>query len=187
VEVNKMANTIKIIIFSLTVLFFSNCKNRTNKEIIKKGYSSFVYIDMSYYDGWTNYYSLKLFNDGKMYVYNNQHRKGDLYYECTINNNELDSISKTVSILLGSSIDSLYKRSCEDCVRYNLIIKATDRKFKSLVQGVDYNNNNIIIMNDLATFLYSILKSSKASIDTVFNFESRTPNFLPPPLPVRLR
>ena len=180
-----MVNTIKIIIFFLIVLVFSNCRNRTNKRIVKDGHSSFVYIDMSYYDGWTNYYSLKLFNDGKMYVYNSQHRKGDLYYGCTINNIELDSISKTVGILLSSSIDSLYKRSCEDCGSYNLIIKTNNKKFKSFVQGIDYNNNNIKTMNGLASFLYSIIKSSKTSIDTVFNFESRTPHFLPPPPPPR--
>lgn len=73
-----MVNTIKIIIFFFIVLVFSNCRNQTNKRIVKEGISSFEYIDMSYYDGWTNYYSLKLFDDGKMYVYNNEHRKGDL-------------------------------------------------------------------------------------------------------------
>ena len=184
----QVENKIEIYIFFLLVVFLVGCKNETckNKDDVYK-VNTFEYIDLSIYDGWSDYYSLKLLNDGNMYVNNYRHRRGNIYFKFNIGNGELDSVSNIVGILLKSSVDTLYYRSCHDCSSYNLIIETSSKKFKSFVQGVDNHNTSTQDMNGLVSFLHNIVRYTTFSIDSVFNFESKTSYFSPPPPPPRLQ
>lgn len=161
----------------LIVLVFICCK----RDI--KTHPDFELIDLSIFNGWTDFYSLKITNDGKTYVYNNKHRIGETYYTMTLNNVELDSISKMIKPILNSSIDSLYTYDCVDCALFNLIIKTKDKRIKSFVDGIDTKNKDVESMNQLVHFIYQIADKYRNSIDSVFVFESKTKHFYPPPPP----
>ena len=170
------------IIFILVIFSMISCRTKTQEL------PNFELIDLSFSDGWTDYYCLKVFNDGKTYVFNDRHRKGETYFRVNLGSKEIDSISSLVKVILSSKLDTIYERSCVDCAFYNLIIKTKDKKFKSYVYGIDDSNKSVSCMNNLTHFLYKIAEQSRNSIDSVFVFESRTKQFfkIPPP-PIYLK
>jgi hypothetical protein len=161
----------------LVILFLISCKEKTKESL------SFDIIDVSMYNGWTDYYCMKIFQDGQAYIFNNRHRKGEKYFRINIDKIELDSISALVKLVLSSNIDTLYECGCQDCGAYNLIINSGENKFKSFINGIDSENKEIDSMNDLINYLYSIAEKSRDAIDSVFVFESRNSHFYPPPPP----
>ena len=168
----------RLIIVGLVILLMISCRKKAQEV------PSFELIDLSYCNGWTDYYCLKVFNDGKTYVFNDRHRKGERYFRANLGKKEIDSVSTLVKVILSSKIDTLYKRLCCDCSYYNLIIKTNKgKKFKSFVDGVDYSNKSIDCMNKLTHYLCGIAGNARNSMDTLFIFESRRNEFYPPPPP----
>jgi hypothetical protein len=152
------------------------CKQEVQTE------SSFNLIDVSIYNGWTDFYCLKLFNDGKTFIYNYRHGKGESYLKVNLGKTELDSLSGLVKIIMTSKFDTLYKNSCADCGAYNLIIKTNDTIFKSFVDG-DYQDIELKPMRNLISYCYQIGEISLTMTDTIFKYESRNSRFYPPPPP----
>ena len=151
--------SLKSIFFGLMLITFMSCTQRS-KEVV-----CFDLIDVSMYNGWTDYYCLKIFKSGKVFIFNDKFKKGETYFRVNISKNEIDSISKLVEIILDSKIDTFYKRDCQDCGSYNLIIKAENKKFKSFVNGITGSNKEIKCMNNLINYLYKIAERSRDSID----------------------
>jgi hypothetical protein len=108
---------------------------------------------LSIHQDWTDYYCLKVYNDGRTYVYENKHnRKNERYFHLTINQNEIDTISSIVKVILSLKHDAINnKNDCFDCDCYNLIINTKDKKFKSFVYG-ESSNNSIEHTSDALTF-----------------------------------
>jgi hypothetical protein len=76
---------------------------------------SFDLIDLPIYNGWTDVYSLKIYNDGQINILNNNLHKRDKYFRIYIVKKELDSISNLTNLILKQDIDSLYEAHCQDC------------------------------------------------------------------------
>lgn len=152
-------------------------REKVNKQ------SSFELIDVSMYNGWTDYYCMKVFKDGRIYIFNNNFRKGESYYKVNVGKIELDSISFLTDKVLVAKLDTLYCSRCADCGEYHLIIKTQGKEFSSLVDGVNPSNKHLKPMNDLIAYLSKIAVTSKSSIDSIFVFKSRTRQFYPPPPP----
>jgi hypothetical protein len=151
-----------------------------NQKISTK--PSFDLIDVTIFDGWTDIYCLKVYNDGQIYILNNSLHQRDKYFRINIGREELDSISSLVNIVLNQSIDTLYEARCRDCGSYNIIIKSFNKTLHSYVIGID-NNNQIPVLNQLAIYLYHLADFANTKIDSVFVFESRKEGFYPPPPP----
>jgi hypothetical protein len=160
----------KRIHFIILIIFICFSCSRFDKNDNKL---SFEVIDASIYDGWTNVSSLKMFNTGKTYICVDKYNEPNLYFTVSVKGKELDSISKMADKIFKSHLDTLYKKGCEDCGYYNLIIKAENKNFKSYVDGRDFQNNNIKSMNELICYLENIISVSKNSIDSAFTFESK--------------
>ena len=167
----------KYLITIFFIIFLSSCKNDLPKTI------DFDLIDISMYNGWTDYYSFKIFKDARIYVYNNRFRKGESYFKASLGQKEMDSISKMVKLIYSNKPSPFYHVNCADCGMYNLIIKFKGVKFSSFVHGDFDNDKRVVNMNHLVRFLSQIGGNSMKSFDSVFKFESKTREFYPPPLP----
>jgi hypothetical protein len=165
----------KYFVFGLLIIMMFSCTKRA-QEI-----TDFELIDVSISNGWTDFYFLKLFNNGKAYILNDNVRKGETYFLINITKEELDSISSMVKVILSTQIDTIYKRSCIDCSYSNLIIKSKDKVFKTLVYGNNDSNKKIECVNDLIGYLYTIAEIARDKIDSNFVYESRTKYFYPVP------
>lgn len=172
----------RIIVVGLLVLLMISCRKKAQES------PSFKLIDLSIRYGWTNTYCLKVYNNGKTYIFNDRERAGERYFQINLGKKEIDSISSLVKLILASNIDTLYTKSCYECSHYNLIIKTNEgKKFKSFVNGVDHSNKSIDCMNKLTRYLYEIAYNTRNSMDTLFVFESRRNEFYPPPPPPLIR
>ncbi len=167
----------RILCYSFVIMIFSCC---SEKRIDKVDYSNvFDKIDVSIYDGETNFYSLKILNSGKTYICINKHREPDIFYTFNMGDKELDSISFLVNKIFQTKIDTLYKEDCADCGCYRIIINSKNIVFESKVENI---NNSIVClknMNQLIIYLMQISDTSKKSLDSVFKFESKTREFYP--------
>ena len=169
----------RILYLGLVYFLLVSCQEKARNS------TSFDLIDVSIYNGWTDYYCVKVYQDGKTYIYNNHFKKGETYYSVNIGKSEIDTISAMVTKILASKIDTLYERDCADCGAFNLIINTKTRKFKSLVVGWESNKEGVC-MNQLLGYLGKIIDTSKKAIDSSFKFESRTIQFYPPPPPPKI-
>jgi hypothetical protein len=152
------------------------CTNENSKD------KSFDLIDLSVYDGWMNYFCIKVYNDGQTYILNSNHRKGDIFLKVKIGAAELDSIDKISRLIKNQRIDTLYFGNCADCYTYNLLIKSKQGDFHSHVQSV-VERKEIILMDQLVYFLHKIGRTAFEKLDSAFYFESRTREFYPIPPP----
>jgi hypothetical protein len=160
-----------------TLLFLTCCHS---ENVIT---SDFDKIDISIFDGGTDFYCLKVLRDGRTFIFNDRINKYKKYFTVELEKHDLDSISRMAQLILASHLDTLYEANCQDCGAFNLIIRAKDKKFKSLVFGIDEEKVETKSLVNLMNFLYKIAKKSRISIDSVFTFESRTRGFYPPPQP----
>lgn len=144
--------------------------------------SPFDFVDVSIYNGWTDFYSLKVLNNGKTYILNDKLQKGIAYYTLTLNQTEIDSLTSLIKLILDSRLDTLYNNSCVDCGRYNLIIQTKNKTFSSFVNGIQ-DSPDLNTMNELTDYLYKIAEKGRKSLDSTFIFKSRTRWFFPPPPP----
>lgn len=170
----SLKNLISIVLLSILL----SCEGEKTNESL-----SFELIDVSMYNGWTDYYCMKVFKDGRIYIFNNNFKKGDSYYKVNVGKIELDSISFLTDKVLATKFDTLYHSRCADCGAYCLIIKTQSKEFSSLVDGINPSNEHLKPMDDLIAYLSKIAVASKSSIDSIFVFKSRTRQFYPPPPP----
>lgn len=147
----------------------------TNKD------HSFEYIDFSYYNGWTDYYSVKILPTGEFYVFNSSFKKGQTFLKYYFDKSSLDSIVKLTKLIHGLKIDTAYKRNCQDCEMYNMIIKYRDKKFKLYVYGIYNSNDRTKIVTELVYYALGFTSNYRDSVSANFKFESRTKQFYPPP------
>jgi len=168
----------RIISFLLCFLLLGSCSEHKQED------SNFELIDLSVFNGWTDYYCFKVYNDGLTFLYIDRYKQGESYSKIEIGQNDLDSINSFLANILTSKIDTLYETNCHDCVIYNLIIKTKSGTFKSFVNGVSGNNKEIVPMNVLVEYLSNIDYNLKTTLDTIIVFESRTGLFFPVPQPL---
>jgi len=164
---------LKIIV--LTLILTSCNREKSTKP-------SFDLVDVTISNGWTDVYSLKVYQDGQIYILNNRIGARDKYFRFTVGKNELDSISKLTEQVLKQDYDTLYDGLCEDCGTFNIIIKSPNKTVQCYVIGIN-DNEQIPLLNQLVIFLYSLADHANNKIDSLFVFESRTKGFYPAPPP----
>jgi hypothetical protein len=172
IKKNRMRITYITII---ALLIFMSCKSHKDK--------AFDYIDFSYYNGWTDYYSIKILPTGESYVFNDRFKKGQTFLKYQFDKNSLDSIEKLTKLIHLLKVDTAYERNCQDCGMYNMIIKYKDKKFRLYVYGISESNDSIKIVTDLLHYALGFTSKYRDSVSTDFKFESRTRQFYPPPPP----
>jgi hypothetical protein len=139
-------------------------------------------IDYSYDNGWTGVYSIKIDNTGKTYILGEDINKGKLFVRTEITSKSMDSLFTLVNKINSANLDTLYKKNCEDCGYYYLIIKKQSEVVKLFVQGRRNNDNDLMEVNKLSDYLESLISETYDNVKSV-KFESRTSAFNPVPPP----
>ena len=88
----------------------------------KKVKCSFNVIDYSSFNGWTGIYSIKVDSIGRTYIQGEDSKKGNWFIRTEIAPDVLDSLYTLVNNIDFTKLDTLYKKKCEDCGYYYLII-----------------------------------------------------------------
>lgn len=169
---------IYLYLFSLIILM--SCKSH-------KDNNDFDYIDLSFYNGWTDYYSVKILPSGETFLFNDKFKKGQTYLKYHFDNNSLDSIEKLARMIQKLKLDSSYEKHCADCGMYNLIIKYKNTKLRLYVYGLTDENESIQLPNNLVDYVLRFTRKYQDSIINDFKFESRTKQFYPPSPPPILK
>jgi len=161
----------------LIAFLFSSCLRKDNQILFNK-------IDYTFYDGWTEYHSIKIDNLGKALILSEHCKKGKLFIEKEISKEELDSLFKLINKINFFNIDTAYYQNCMDCGYYNLIIE-NDKIYRILVENISNDNPDLIQINKFSSYLRDIITSSINKADSiVFNSKIEDfSNYSPPPLP----
>jgi hypothetical protein len=174
----QISDNMRITFTTLIFLALTSCWSEKN------GLQKFELVDISVFNGWTDLYCLKIFKDGKAFIYNDKYGEGETYFQVNLGSTELDSISLMSDKILNSRLDTLYEGFCVDCGSINLVIKSKDKAVRTHIAGIDEKNPKIQNIISLANFVYKIAAVSKVKIDSNFVFESLKRSFFPPPPPI---
>jgi len=146
---------------------------------------SFDYIDFSYSNGWSNYYSIKILPAGESFIMNDKLNNNKIYLAFKFDEKALDSLTKLVRKIYYLNLDTVYDKNCDDCQMYSIIIKYKDKKFRLFVNGIDDSNESINFVNNLIHYVMNITGNYNDSLNAIFKFESKTEQFstltIPPP------
>jgi len=153
-----------------------SCKSHKENNV-------FDFIDLSFYNGWTDYYSVKILPSGEAFVFNDKYKKGQTFLKYQFNSNSLDSIEKLTRMIHILNLDTSYIRHCADCGKYNLIIKYKDKKLRLFVYRISDLNDSLKLPNNLVDYILGFTSKYRDSVINDFKFESRTKQFYPPPPP----
>ena len=85
----------RMIIVGLAILLIFSCRKKAQES------PCFEVIDLSICNGWTDYYCLKILNDGKTYVFNDRQGKGQRYFRINLGKEQIDSVSTLVKVILS--------------------------------------------------------------------------------------
>ncbi len=174
-------NQLFYLAFLFVLVFYFSCTSPTQNTV------DYSLIDFSYFDGNTDYYSIKLYNTGKMYVYTKQFKGEPKYYQCNVIDQKLlYTIQNAAKNLLQMPPDTVYGSMCADCDYYRLIIKSPDKQIHTFVADTDLTDDHIGWMKQIVYPLCEVVRDNEKSVDSIFRFESRTAEFFEPiPLPLK--
>jgi len=166
----------RIIFLVLPLVFICSCYHEKA--------NSFESIDLSRFGDLTDIGSLKILNNGQTYIYNyNLFKEKKYYYRLTIDKSELDTISYMTDLILKEKYDSVNNSNCTRCLKYCLIIKTKNRKFKTMYDGQLFSNRSLKNLDRLVSYMIKLSIKAEKSIDSTFVFESWSNDLLPPPPP----
>ena len=166
----------RVLFLVLTVIFISSCSQEKSKN--------FESIDFSRFGDLTDIGSLKIFNNGRIYIYNyNLFKEKKYYYMLTLDKSEMDTISTMTNLILNAKYDSVNNSSCTRCLKYCLIIKTKNRRFKTMYDGRLFSDRSMKNLDRLVYYMIKLSNEAEKSIDSTFVFESWSNDLLPPPPP----
>jgi hypothetical protein len=150
------------------------------------------YIDCSYWDGWEGFNSIKIFNDGTVFVSEEKDRFRLINYaeiltiktsnvQTNFSPHDLDSLSNLIKRIHSANLDSIYERGCVDCGYYYLIIHKSSEITKIFVQDIDNDHEDLVEIRRLIQFLMFLSKREIKECKSI-KFESKTRGFrtIPP-------
>ena len=169
------------LLFALIVILITSCNPRQTPD--------FEFIDFSIHrDRAQEYYSFKIFQDGKAYITSKEivhiYTDKENNYVFTLSNDAVDTISLLTKSIITSKLDSVYYTDCLSCMDFNLIIKTKENKFKFFHRGDLNSNDKFKILDDYVRYLNRLIDISMRSVDSSLKFESWTDRLLPPPTPM---
>lgn len=144
----------------------------------------FEKLDISIIDGYKGFYSVKIYPDKKaFFLYEMYHKDTCLkkvYYQGFINKNQRDSFSKKIRMIQSIKVDTFYNCSCIDCGNSSILITTKNNIIKTFTVGICQGDDTSDKLNDLIFYSLKIAKEQLKNADSLFVFESRTKQFLPP-------
>jgi hypothetical protein len=167
------------LLFALIVILITSCNPIQTPD--------FEFIDFSINrDRVQEFYSLKIFPDGKAFIKENVHifSYKEYKYVLTLNKDVLDTITLLTKAIVNSKLDSIYYTECLSCMDFNLIIKTKENKLKFFHRGDLNSNDKYKILEDYVRYLNKLIDISMSSVDSSLKFESWTDRLLPPPPPL---
>jgi len=192
----------KLIYISLLCIVLISCSN-TQHDVIDY---DFDYIDCSYFNGWDGFNSIKIYNDGKVFVseetsrprFDDSYRSifkdfdtEDLFtiITTTVQTNlpphDLDTLANLIKMIHSENLDTLYKTDWVDCGYYYLIIHKSSEIIKVSVLDLDNDHKDLVEVRKLIEFLIFFTKREIKECKNI-KFESKTRGFSPiPPMPKR--
>ncbi len=156
-----MKSTLKLII----LLLLGGCNN------IEKPLS-FNSIDYSSF--WGFYNSIKIQNTGKAYIYYKDHSQNTYYYFLELNKNQLDSLSSMARILYSIKIDSIYNLERDSGRDFSLIINSDKGRLATTYSGPYNGVQGLEQLYRFIDYLVGVSDYWRKSVDSTFNFESRS-------------
>jgi len=167
-------------VYFIFVILFLGLMSCSEKKIDQP----FSIIDYSHYHGWTSVYSIKVDSLGQIYIQGEDINGNKWFIRTEISSTALDSLSTLVNKIDYVKLDTLYKKNCEDCGYYYLIINRRKMPpIKVFVEDTINNDENLIYINELSQYLDTIIETIRQKMKSI-QFESKTKGFYllsPPP------
>ena len=142
----------------------------------KKVEYSFSVIDFSSYNGWTSTYSIKIDSIGQTYIQGEDVKRGKWFIRTEIASEVLDSLCTLVNDIDFTKLDTLYKKKCEDCGYYYLIINQINKTPIKVFVEDNNNNEDLFEVNKLSQYLGLIVRTLRLKMESM-QFESRNSYF----------
>ena len=144
-----------------------------------KNSKAFELIDISIYQG-GDLFCLKINKIGICNIYNYDPFGRKHYFDITLTDNQLDSVSKMVNTIKKSRIDSVYDCPSDRYGSEVIVIKTADKYYRYFVSGSCYKVIGVGYLQNLTRFLYDLADKSKKSLKGKFIYESYSTNLFPP-------
>jgi hypothetical protein len=156
------------------------CSNTTH-EIF-----DFDYIDCSYWDGWEGFNSIKIYNDGTVFVseetgfnlidFNELFTINTTTLQSILPLQDLDSLANLIKNIHTANLDSLYERDCVDCGYYYLMIYKSSEIIKVNVFDLSNDHKDLVEVRKLIQFLMFLTNREMKKCKNI-RFDSKTQDF----------
>lgn len=165
----------------LLLIALSGCTKKNPSQTSHP--ESFATIDVSIFNGWNSFLSIKVNHDCEAFLLIDKKDKKEYYYSFSISNEQHDSLSNIVNRILSEKLDSIYSENCADCGAYSVVIRNDNVVLKTQVDNL---NNNILELNEINSLIFYLKAiastNQKKQVNKVI-FESRIAGFYPAPPP----
>jgi hypothetical protein len=169
----------KNLIFILFLILDASCKDSQTNKFGKPQLNVFEILDYTSIGGFPELKSIKIYENGKVYMHNSDEIfHVDYYRSFILDKKDMDTINKLVNDILLSNFDTLYRLNCDQCVRYGLIITSPKEKFYTSFVGSPFNPSTKPL-NRFAQSMNSLIIKNAMENDSNYNFESRSKFNLP--------
>ena len=132
---------------------------------------------IDYSSFWGDYNSIKILNTGKAYIYYKDFMDNAFYYSVSLDNNQLDSLSKMVKSLYNIKLDSAYILPRDSGRDFSLVINSENNRLATIYSGpITYGGLGGDGLKPLYSFVDHLIQLSenlRKSIDSSFVFESK--------------
>lgn len=145
---------------------------------------TFEFIDYSCHDGWSGFYSIRVENNGGIYILFEDIKNNRIMIKTVLENDILDSLTHLIGNINVPEFDNIDQDNCEDCGYYHFIIKKEKENIDFYTQNIHKNKLELYRINQLSEYLLTIIINNIKLCRTV-KFESKTrefsPSVVPPP------
>lgn len=142
----------------------------------------FKVIDYSFSAGDRKINSIKIQENGKIYICSENFFSNSKFFKTfTLENKEIDTLSKLVKAVFECELDTIYDYGCDACFSYSLIIKANNRTLKTSFSGERLSEKSAKTIDIFAIKMNRLFEKYNNIQDSSFIFLSRARVIFPPP------